>query len=425
MLASPYVSENSYTEAGNPNPMLALTVRVRESEAQGNVTFDLPVYAVDQSGALVDATGYFKGEIEGVTSDCGDCVMVNGRATIRVTIPVAKDASFDLSSFKLYATPDCSWDANWVQTTFGALRGCTNVTASYDAPTGLQNIEPFPYPLSPNALAAFNTLAQGGDIAERQAFYKNFADTTIGVVKFGLNFLPFISDGVDMLGQAYNAATGQAVDPVLATLAMAGLVLDTLTGGVGDVTALFKASYKLSLDAGGVVARVMRDEVVSLVAGSIAPSQFIDTLKLRLKTLLDFNLTPGCGTFGLGCAKQYDEIGLTIKNTEGLGDSAALSKLDTNYLKESRYEALGLTNKERLDDLEASAVRCLLQTLSLSSSIDTLANPCPRSITKDAQGRVTKLVASLNAAFINGGTGTTVAARKWTRGTATVVGAGY
>ena len=128
---------------------------------------------------------------------------------------------------------------------------------TYAVPMGLQNVEPFPFEISPLALAAFDTVAVGENVAEREAFCKNFADTSITVVKFGLNFLPFISDGADLLGQLYNTAVGKEVDPILATGASAGLILDLTTGGVGDITAPIKGAYKFSKEAAdkGLAAR--------------------------------------------------------------------------------------------------------------------------------------------------------------------------
>ena len=295
-LASPFITENTYTEEGVEQ--LALTVQVRESEAQGNVSFDLPVYAVDQDGALVDATGYFKGDIEGLTSDCGDCVMVNGKATMRVTLPVSKDAAFDLTNFKLYATPSCDYDNAWLDTRYGYLRGCSSVTATHAAPTGLQNVEPFPFEISPLALAAFDTVAVGGDVAQREAFYKNFGDTSVEVIKFGIGLLPFIGDGVDLTAQALNFVRGKDVDYFLVFFATGGLAIDLGTGGLGDITTPIKVVYKLSKQAveegvGGVFAEVMQQALRDLVDNGASIKVTIETLGEQFTTLSRLSISGG------------------------------------------------------------------------------------------------------------------------------------
>jgi hypothetical protein len=79
---------------------------------------EIPVFAVDQNGALINANGIFNAKFEGsgFQSDCGDCVMVDGIAQVKVSFnptALARDSSLslDTSNLKLlsetgeYTTP--------------------------------------------------------------------------------------------------------------------------------------------------------------------------------------------------------------------------------------------------------------------------------------------------------------------------------
>ena len=222
-----------------------------------------------------------------------------------------------------------------------------------------------------------------------------------------------MSDGIDFGSQVINAATGQQVDNVLLIMASAGLVLDATTGGVGDVTAIFKAIYKESRRIGGIFADVIAAEVGQLLSGKTA-GQVIDALKVRFKVVVDFGAEgSGCGALGIGCFKQYDGIATKVKSREGVSNSAALDKLDSQYLKDSRYEQLDLNDKERLDDLSASGLECPIPTAQGLVSAQA-ALLCPRIVTLDLNKRVTRVTATLDSSFI--GTDTTAAARRWVKG---------
>ncbi len=76
------------------------SIIARESDISDNkVTADVPVYAVDGNGDLMtDAVGYFGAVFDYEGSHCGDCVMINGRASITVDIPVDGNEAIDLST---------------------------------------------------------------------------------------------------------------------------------------------------------------------------------------------------------------------------------------------------------------------------------------------------------------------------------------
>ncbi len=76
------------------------SIVARESDVLDNkVTIDVPIYAVDGNGDLMtNATGYFGAVFDYEGSHCGDCVMINGQASITVDIPVDSSEAIDLST---------------------------------------------------------------------------------------------------------------------------------------------------------------------------------------------------------------------------------------------------------------------------------------------------------------------------------------
>lgn len=341
--ASPYVTETSIP--GNDGDELALIVRIRESEAGSFVNFKLPVYAVDQSNNQVNATGYFKAELEGITSDCGDCIMVDGKAYINVSLPVSSANYYDLTKFKLYATPSCNFDSAWNDTTFGSLRGCTNVTATHEMPGGTADIEPFPYPLSSAALAEFDTVAIGSTRVERKAIQDNLANTSVNAVKLVVSLIPIIGDGIDLSLQAVNSLRGEEVDFVLVILATGGLALDLSTGGVADITAPIKAVYKLSLKSSTkLVAEILQDTLKGLVNSGKTAREVIDNLKLNFGILGDLFRA------GPDSVKRFEEL---VDDAAALGCPLSRGGLETlASTKECRkdfFDKLTQARKRLLD----------------------------------------------------------------------------
>ena len=109
---TPMLEENSGLEEGNSEEQLFYTVRLRESEMDGGkVTLEIPVYALNDNGELLNANGLFYGKFDDPTfySDCGDCVMVNGKAFIKVTFDPNRfnaQSSFSLDLGRIKMTND-------------------------------------------------------------------------------------------------------------------------------------------------------------------------------------------------------------------------------------------------------------------------------------------------------------------------------
>ncbi|NJK45672.1 MAG: hypothetical protein HC933_16670 [Pleurocapsa sp. SU_196_0] len=257
---SPFVTEN--TASVNGSSELLLTVRFRESDVAGGFAeFEVPVYAVNDAGNLVStANGYFRGKFEttstNVTTSCDDCVMVNGKAfvKVRVFVPAFKitGEKIDLSRFKLFANPSCGNDNSpWVGKVrdFAQVFGCTTVTTSNAVPSGTEPIEPFAYPIS-SVTANFFGHVVAGDTAEavtkfyaylQEGFWNDTRD-------FVLGFVPFIGSGGELLS-AIKSCRPQC-NAVVLVLAGAGVAADAIPV-IGDALVPYLKSLKVSLLPGG------------------------------------------------------------------------------------------------------------------------------------------------------------------------------
>jgi PKD repeat protein len=438
-LPSPFLTENTVQINGKTE--LMLQVNIRESEAtSGFAEFEIPVYAVNDAGSQIgNMNGLFKARFNSLPdSEVADGVMIGGKAYIKVKVPLATytngTTQLDLSQIRVYSAPTCDTASFYqlptnyptgltVPTTFTeSLFGCNTVTATYDAPVGTP-VEAYPYTIPADYLSRTNRIFLGKSADEQTKYDNNFKDVPGNVATFVIGFIPILGDSVDLLTQVYNSAVGKAVDPVMATLATGGLILDITTGGIGDLTSIFKGAYRLSLQAaeqglGGVLAAVIKEQAQNLLTGAITARQFIQGLGDRFKTFVDFAKPgAGCGFLGYNCWGLYDNVAKTLKDAGGLDNVGTLSKLDNVSLKDPRLEGLGLSDAERLEDLVASGVACAVRTVNLRGEIEPQAvNPCPTTLSLDLQGRVSNVKATLDQTFIRGGSDTTAAARVWTRG---------
>jgi hypothetical protein len=152
---TPMLEENSGLEEGNSEEQLFYTVRLRESEMDGGkVTLEIPVYALNDNGELLNANGLFYGKFDDSTfySDCGDCVMVGGKAFIKVTFDPNRfnaQSSFTLDLGRIKMTNDlqtCQASSDYISKNTGMwMWNCLIMQTTNNKPVGLENIEPLPY----------------------------------------------------------------------------------------------------------------------------------------------------------------------------------------------------------------------------------------------------------------------------------------
>lgn len=378
-LASPFVSENTVVVNGRTE--LFLQVLIRASEAQsGLATFEVPIYAVNNAGQrLANTNGIFKARFKNVQSEPGDGVMVAGKSSIRATLPVASYANtqnqFDLTQIEVYANPACGPNSTYANTLRSYLNGCGQVTASYEAPSNNAAVTAYAYRLPADFQDRTNRIFVGATPDARKAYDDNLKDLPGNVARFVIGFIPILGDGIDLVEQAYNAALGNNVDPVMTAFAAVGLGLDLFTGGAGDLTAIFKGVYRLSLETGGLLAQVIRSQLTSVINGSLSARQFVDNLGVRFAKVVELGRTPQCGLLGLECIKKYDGLAAKYATQNNLSPEAALSRVDQN-LEWPNHKATNSTQQARLDDL----VELANPTCPIGQFVTPQARAVPRNI---------------------------------------------
>ncbi|MDT7921252.1 MAG: PKD domain-containing protein, partial [Meiothermus sp.] len=293
---------------GQRELMAQVNIRLSQVSQNGFVFFELPVYAVDDAGRLLDSvSGVFHARFADPRILSVSNEMVRGRATMLVALNLANFADgatqFDLRPITLFSgNPANPCGSNTQFAAFGAtLSGCTQISASYEAPAGL-SLEAYPYTLPPEYPSRTNRILIGKNLEELEFYDQNLRDAIVPspdlngqglqsqsqageIARLILGFIPIIGDGVDLLEQLYNRASGRGVDPVIAFLAGAGLALDVTTGGAGDITAGLKGVYRFSKSSAGFFAEVIRNSVVGLVGGRARPSAVLETLRNQFQTV--------------------------------------------------------------------------------------------------------------------------------------------
>lgn len=304
------VDEYSVTVDGKQELMAQVNVAEHVMTGGGYVGFRLPMYAVDEAGRLMsDANGIFFSRFKdpNIYSGPWDGTMVGGRTEMLVYVPVSAFADgtlqFDLSQVEVQGFSNCGTDTQYVSLYGVSQSGCTVMQTTPDLPlaagasagtlssqtltpqmgNGTTTARPYPYTVTPAAYRAqTNRVVAGRTPQERYAIERAQRFFDGPTVRLVIGFIPIVGDSVDLLEQAYNAASGKKVDPVIAVLATAGLAMDITTGGVGDFTAGLKGAYKVSLNlakqGGGFLAETLADRVRALVAGKSSPSSTMAAL---------------------------------------------------------------------------------------------------------------------------------------------------
>lgn len=336
-LPSPNIVEKRANNKVTGEEELILMVQVRESDVdqlKRKVTFDVPAYGVDEKGRKVNANGYFNARFAGEDSDCGDCVMVDGRTTISLTVPLPSQkkpkATFKLDKVVVSRDGSCTSDSYSDLNMF--VSRCISINTSYRVPENApSNITAFDYPIAitPAASAGSNQITILSDLPNPLNFMRDTVQSTwnwfndlsfrdVGI--FVYNLIPFVSDGVDLLNQLrITYLTDKEADIVITTFASVGLVLDATTGGLLDVTAFFKASYKVSLriarrQGGGSLAKIFKDEIINLLAGSMSPLDLITSMKNTFGQVV--TVGKACGL--TGAVRCFGQLDISVTQLAGL-----------------------------------------------------------------------------------------------------------
>jgi PA14 domain/PKD domain/DNA/RNA non-specific endonuclease len=365
--------EYTVTVAGKQELFLQVNLRSGSVAPTGYARFRIPVYAVDGAGNhLTTVNGAFAGKFADsrILTAVSASSMVDGRALVDTYVPFNSfnngTTQFNLDQFVLASRADCTANTFYQPIGF-TLTGCSTIATSYEKPVNLTRTT-YPYRLTADFTSRTNRIFVGKSVQEWGYIDKNLRDAfsnqdrlsplgleaqSFGAMEFTrlvIGFLPVIGDSVDGLEQLYFAATGKQVDPVVAVLATAGLALDLATGGVGDVTNIFKGVYRVSRDAGGVVAVVIRQLSDGLFAGRITPTAYVNALKTRFVKVVILGTSANCGFLGYDCLKLYDQIAKRYQVKGNLSASGAVDRADQVY-DNTRYQVTGSTPRDRIENM--------------------------------------------------------------------------
>ncbi|MFN8510892.1 MAG: PKD domain-containing protein [Deinococcaceae bacterium] len=354
--ASPYLLENTYVDPTSGKTEMMLRVLVRQSESSKRLTFKVPVYAVNDTGNWVkQANGYFKGKFSGVESDCGDCVMKEGKAYFNVTIDPElyglTGKKIDVSRVELYADPMCKTDSSpWAKvanTSYGYLMGCTTVTTSSEVPGGALPLKPFKYPILSSSTTFFGHVVFGETAKAVEEFYEF---TSEGVFEdfgeFVIDMIPIVGSG-KACWEAINNYMGTVVDTAVTGLVCVVATVETVSGAKGLSKVVYKAMKGSKAMGSGILADATEDIAKTLRAGKKDIDTFTKEIETTLKQIT--TVTKACGTV---CTKIADDA-ITFFKSKGFDYPTSVKKLK-NAIEDTDYDDLGLLSHERMEDISAS-----------------------------------------------------------------------
>ncbi len=334
-IGSPYITENIGNFDGTRQ--LMLTVRVRQSEIlAGNLKFKVPVYAVDDSGALMTTVnGYFKAAFKtgnaAVTTDCGECVMESGKAYIEVTMPTTAyalgSAPLDLTQISVYGNPNCGTDnSDWVNKMpdSALLNNCNTVTATYVPPTGISSIPDFKYPI-PTITATFwgHTLI-GADAAAVNKWNSYLKDGFWDDAKnFITDFIPFIGSGKDFLASVKACQVQACAVLGYGAIVLAGVgVIADISPVTGELYAKFAKVFKPSK----LTAKGVSNALEQVIKEGVDATKSVDALSTDLETAFG-KVAKSINDCGEQCRSGSERISVKLK-LEGSTDKDALKSVN-------------------------------------------------------------------------------------------------
>jgi PKD domain len=289
------VEEQSATINGEEK--LLLTVRMRQSEYDRNqkLEFKVPVYAVNETGKLLTGVnGNFYANFKNLLpteSDCGDCVMVRGKAYITVRIDPARYAydinnnnplRLDLSQIQIGTDDGCDGKNSPIgKETYSIAFGCDIVDTSTLMPVGVAptdiTLKHFKYNILAESTNVFGLALYGSQSKAFQQILKivkEGIELLVKDVEQLIDFIPVIGSVkgfMTAVSACANATTeGKPCDYFGVVLAGVTVMLDVVPG-VGEVAALGLKSVGKIFTASRIGAKVIRFGLeVAEEAGAVA-----------------------------------------------------------------------------------------------------------------------------------------------------------
>jgi hypothetical protein len=218
----------------------------------------VPVYAATRDDRFTtSANSIFNAKFLDQTSDCGDCVMVDGEASITVKINPSQygkeGAKLNLSRIQTFAKQPCGFEDpnNGKAKAFNAtLNGCATINTIKDFPTvnAPDDIPKYPFDLK-EASSFFGHVLVGENATKMKDFYKYLEEGFWEDAKdFALDFIPLLGSVDDFVEAAVKC--GQMAECDATALVMSGvsaIVQSTPAGGVlaKSLGKAFRGVYKV------------------------------------------------------------------------------------------------------------------------------------------------------------------------------------
>ena len=336
-VASPHVEESTIDNGGTTEQMML--VRVRVSEAQGDVEFEVPLYGVDAEGRFAAAAnGYFHAEFvpENFTTyetNCNDCVMVNGISKVKVKVPLAglpanSEVRLDFSKVELSRDGSCSYNSADPPTDYAHLSACATVDTSHEYPLEAPPLSAFEYTLPLSAIARSGGLAYCKGDLDDPALCGNIWDILVSINREGVGkFLVSLSAGLTATTQFSDLVQDYADEIQDGTLTEAQITelklgFEAIGNGFGeDLVWAVPSAYALKLllelkRMVGVSKNLERlggnghlsnklGQSVEVTLPDTTPQSFVDNMAVREQLLLD--TMDLCGTSGY-CTRKLGEV---------------------------------------------------------------------------------------------------------------------
>jgi PKD repeat protein len=377
-IASPFTTENTITNPSGEKELL-LTVQARASEVKAGVLeFKVPIYAVNDAGNLMSAAnGYFRSKFDNLNSDCGDCVMVNGKAYVTVRLFVADYGmagnyiNTDTLTLMGGESASCGFDTSpWSAGSKRYLNNCMSVFPSHLAPNGVATLQPLKYPMPAYTYSFLGHVIAGKSPAEILVIEENMKKQAWEDVKTFVvdNMVPFYSSGKAFVEAVGACATQHQCNPAGIFLAGVGVIADFLPATKLLIGPVLKAN-RLSSIGENVLSKTLGDVVKE---GSVAG-------KTGEEVAASVN-----SIFGRTAAAMEHCGNKCVANTEnaikrmvvkGKTEKEAVQKIEDAV---KRDEAAGINPEDRFDHYETS-ITCDINSFSPDTLVWTSLGQKPIS----------------------------------------------
>jgi hypothetical protein len=135
------------------------------------------------------------------SSTCGDCIMKDGKAYIKLTLKPERfsrstSTPLDLSTAKLRLKPDplgCTGNSDRIRNNSGgSLKGCINLETTFKAPIGEETLKPLPFYFDEEVAGFAGRIYVGLSLEDRAKYAAEMKQYYVGMLSTVLDFIPVL-----------------------------------------------------------------------------------------------------------------------------------------------------------------------------------------------------------------------------------------